>query len=159
MCLAWCALQLPCRWGVAVQILSIIPHCHSEVVLHILIWEHTCSFILPTPPGTVCTSSLSFATPDYSLLPWCEAEDKLLLSSLHRFWVVGISQALEPVSISSILLTQRCGEMINALLSRVHSFPDVSIITSYHFNKAIRHSDGNCPSVNVHLSPFLNIRI
>lgn len=50
-------------------------------------------------------------------------------------------------------------EMINAFLSCSHGFSYVSIITGYLFNMAIWHSNSNCPSVAVHLSPFLNIRI
>ena len=70
-----------------------------------------------------------------------------------------ISEAVErSVNIFDLINTEM-GEMINAFLSRSHRFPDVSIITSYHFNMAIWHSNGNCPSVTVHLSPFLNIRV
>lgn len=73
--------------------------------------------------------------------------------------MVRISEALErSVNIFDLINTEM-GEMINAFLSCSHSFPDVSIITSYHFNMAIWHSNGNCPSVTVHLSPFLNITV
>lgn len=73
--------------------------------------------------------------------------------------MVRISEALESTVNIFDLINTEMGDMINAFLSCSHSFPDVLIITSYHFNMAIWHSYGNCPSVTVHLSPFLNIRV
>lgn len=49
--------------------------------------------------------------------------------------------------------------MINASPSRSHSRPGILIVSGYRFNMAIWHRNGNCPSVTVHLSPFLRVRV
>lgn len=154
MLFAW-----PVDGGVARQIISIMPHFHSEVgPAHLNLRAHMVIYPL-TPPGTVCTSSLSFAILVFLLLLWCESQRQIAAVVVDIFWGVRISEALEhSVNIFDLINTEMW-EMINAFLSCSHSFPDVSIITSYHFNMAIWHSNGNCPSVTVHLSPFLNIRI
>lgn len=154
----WCALCLACRWGVALQIISIIPHFHSEVVSQILIGEHTWSFVLPHLQGQ-CTHHL-WALPPWIPRYYCSVHPKTncccrcgrILGS-EDIW-----GSWADVNIFDRINTEMW-EMINAFLSCSHSFPDVSFITSYHFNMAIWHSSGNCPSVTVHLSPFRNIRI
>lgn len=112
-----------------------------------------------TPPGTVHAWYLSFAILDFSccccgVIPetncCCLRGQILGGEDLWGSWA--------SVNIFDLINTE-LWEMINAFLSCSHSFPDVSIITSYHFNTAIWHSSGNCPSVTVHLSPFLSMRI
>lgn len=132
----WCALCLACRRGVALQIISIMPHFHSEVVLHILIWEHTWSFILPHLWGQ-CTQCF-WALLVFLLLLWCETKDKLLLS-LWAFWVVRISEAFEHSV--NILLTKRCGKwsmhFCHAVVVFLMSGIQLVIILIWPFNTAV----------------------
>lgn len=73
--------------------------------------------------------------------------------------VFRVSEALKHnVNISDLINTETW-EVINALLSRRRNSPDVSIMRSYHLEAAVWQGSGNCPTVTVHLSPFLDITI
>lgn len=123
-----------------------------------LILARTWSFILPHLQGQWTHHLWAFAMLDFLVITAGWRWRQIAAVAVDRFWVVRSSEALEPTSISLILLTEMW-EMINAMLSHSHSFLDVWITTGYHFNMAIWHGIGNCPSVIVHLSLFFSIRI
>lgn len=126
--------------------------------LHIVISEHTHVHLSSRAPGDSTHIISELWHPGFLaiVVEWIQRQ---IAAVVDRFWAVRISEALKrSVNIFNLINTEMW-EMINAFLSCSHSFPDFSITSSYHFNTAIWHRDGNCPSVTVHLSPFFNIRI